>query len=101
MMSDPFGPRGDNEIVSALSTTETFANLGKPEHAGMCFAITHRYLRETWGGDAAKMLEGLPRPDYDHRIYLDQLTDNYIVMRPDNDGAYKPEEIGAQLKLIR
>ncbi len=60
---------------------EMFTKLGMPEYAGHCFAITLKSIDDN-GLTHENIMSRLPRPDYDHRIYRDKITDNYIVMRP-------------------
>lgn len=62
--------------------TEMFARLGDPDGIGKAFAITR---------DASLSVEdvsALPKPDYDHQIWLDDITKNFIVVRPDAAGGY-------------
>lgn len=64
---------------------DMFELLGKVEviaEDGIGFCITRQCIEEEFGGSEKKMLKAIPTPDYEHRIYKDNVTDNYMVMRP-------------------
>jgi hypothetical protein len=61
---------------------DAFFNLGKPENSGLCFAVTPEALKEFFAGD----VENFPKPDFEHAIFKDGLTKNYIVCRPEFGG---------------
>ena len=67
------------------STAKAFATLGQPEHVGHAFAITRHGVKEEGGVSA---LLKAHQPDYEHRVYVDPLTDNLIVVRPDAKDGY-------------
>lgn len=77
--------------------TDMFAELGKSEHVGLAFAITSYGLEDDYGGDFGNV----PTPDYEHRIYLDTRTDNYLVLRPAQDGSYYAAESAEGWTRIR
>lgn len=62
---------------------DTFVELGKSGNEGMAFAITRRDFCEVYGSDPANF----PKPEYDHAVFLDTATENYIVVRPSADGS--------------
>ena len=55
---------------------------------GLGFYITRKCVEDEFGGDEKKMISRLPRPDYEHRIYKDESTDNYMVLRPGAGNRY-------------
>ncbi len=63
-----------------------FERLGDDGGVGMAFAISRVALGEDYAGN----LENLPRPAYDHGIWLDPGTGNYIVLRAETDGGFHP-----------
>ena len=63
---------------------DTFTELGKPGNEGMAFAITLLDFAEVYGSDPANF----PNPDYEHGVFLDTATGNYIVVRPTVYGEY-------------
>lgn len=70
---------------------EQFKALGDatlPDDGGLAFAITLKSINDDFGGDKQKPIAAFPRPDYEHRIYLDEFTDNFIVERPNRAGQY-------------
>lgn len=85
---DPYyAPGGEWEKLPRHTPMEalqqTFEALGRPESTGLAFAITRKAANEL-----GLTIDTLPRPDYEHRIWLDRLTDNFIVARPDANGVY-------------
>ena len=67
---------------------QMYAELGKPEHVGQGFAITVKCLQAEFGGNVENVL-AVPAPDYDHALFVDEVTDNILVIRADGDGEYK------------
>ena len=63
-----------------------FDRLADPDRAGHAFSISSVAFGEECGGS----LEKIPRPAYAHGIWLDPRSGNYIVLRPETDGAYHP-----------
>lgn len=78
----------------AQEMADSFANLGKPEHLGMAFAITRHGIDCNFKSVEA-LMKVLPRPDYEHGIWLDEVTDNLLVIRPNADGVYALAELTA------
>ena len=76
---------GQRDPYEDWSTAAAFAKLGRPEHIGHAFAITRLGVKEE--GGVATLLKA-NRPAYEHRIYVDPMTDNLIVVRPDAKGGY-------------
>lgn len=70
----------------SISISAAFARLGDDDSAGLAFAVSQVALGEECGGS----LENLPRPAYDHGIWIDPASSNYIVLRPETDGSYHP-----------
>lgn len=68
---------------------DTFTKLGLPGNEDKCFAITRKWFVDNFQGKPSDAMRWLPRPDYEHRIYWDDLTDNMIVARPDAYEAFK------------
>jgi hypothetical protein len=62
---------------------EMFAELGKPGNEGNAFAITRHALVDI-GDDVSKW----PRPDYEHAIFLDPHSGNYLIERGGRPGGY-------------
>lgn len=62
-----------------------FDDLGQPGNEGKAFAITLKCI-EDLGLSHENIVEKLPRADYAHHVYLDNRTDNYLVIRPTIDG---------------
>ena len=67
-----------------MNIAEHFNVLGEPGREGYAFAITRVALGEECGGN----LEKLPRPAYAHGIWLDEVTENFVVVRANADGSY-------------
>ncbi len=83
------------EAVPSLPTMRaaieaSFVALGEAPvtPTGLAFAITRKAIADEFGGDTDKMLAALPRPDYEHAIFHDEITNNYIVARPNAGGKY-------------
>ena len=74
--------------MSPGSLERTYAELGKPEHVGQGFAITAKNFQAEFGGEVENVL-AVPAPDYDHALFMDEITDNILVIRADGDGEYK------------
>lgn len=81
--------RDPRKMLEAL-----FVQLGKPEHAGHAFAMTSEAIDDIglFAEDGKLRLEKLPRPDYEHRVYRDTRSGNYLVVRPDATGRYGEEK---------
>ncbi len=47
-----------------------------PDGLGFCISLSK------FDGDEKKLLKAIPTPDYEHRIYKDEATGDYLVMRP-------------------
>jgi hypothetical protein len=47
-----------------------------------------------WRRDTTLMLLELPKPTYEHRVYIDAMTEEVVVMRPDKNGVYWQEDRG-------
>lgn len=73
------------ERALAEAGIDPFLLLAKPENAGHGFAITGLAFASQYGGE-------FPRPDYEHRIYADTITANFLVIRPDANGVYWGED---------
>lgn len=76
---------------------DPWSDLGKPPNVGMCFAITACDMEDEYQGDLSK----IPRPGYDHGIWLDTRTDNYLVARPNRNGEYDDLFKSHQFKRVR
>ena len=50
----------------------------------MAFAVTRKRIEDEQLGDPATW----PEPDYQHGIWRDPYTDNYMVVRAKEDGTY-------------
>jgi hypothetical protein len=73
-----------NVQPAPLPIREAFRQLGAPEHVGHAFAFTE----ETFNVDFGKAIENIPKPDFEHRVYRDTMTGNFLVVRPDKAGTY-------------
>ena len=67
---------------------ETFAELGMPGNEGLCFTITSKWVRANFQCGSKGLMRHLPRPDYEHRIFFDAITDCLLVVRADKKGKY-------------
>jgi hypothetical protein len=71
-----------------VTIQDHFEALGAPEHVGHAFLIAEEVMQERFGGDAAK----LPSMPYDYKVYQDDWSGNFMILRPEADGAYKQLE---------
>jgi hypothetical protein len=67
---------------------QAFEEFAKEDHIGKAMVITV----EVWENDYCQDVERVPRPAFAHRIYIDERTDNLLIVRPDIHGSYKPFE---------
>ncbi len=85
---------GQRELVPSKGAdddmAQTFAALGKPEAVGHAFAVTRKAIAEDYKGSLDNFMQRCPRPDYEHRIFYDDVTDNVLVVRPTSEGVYFP-----------
>lgn len=65
---------------------------------GHGFAITRATLVNVFNGDVGSLVAALPQPDYEHSIWLDEITDNVLVVRPNREGRYVYED-GTPIKF--
>ncbi len=77
-----------------MTVAEQFVKLGqKPRQwPGSAFAFTKQALQDEFGGDWGRV----PKPDYGHRIYLDPISDNFLVIRQAADSSYKGIPLAAK-----
>lgn len=75
----------------------SIAELGKPEHAGHCFAVTRHTVEELPGG-VTKIVAALrEHADYEFRLHQDGLTDHFIIQRADAHGCFPIAAKNSQL----
>lgn len=73
---------------------DLFVALGVPGNEGKAFAIVPYHYPELLSNGQLDLTK-LPVPDYEHHIYADTITDNYIVVRG-------PEKaVTSQWRLVR
>ena len=73
-----------------LTVAQTFEELGKPEYVGCAFAVCEHGFgtKALFKKDGSLDMAKLPKPDYEHRVYQDNLTGNCLVVRPDENGVF-------------
>lgn len=78
-------------MMDTQSISEMFTALGDPAHDGAGFAFTNAALKQEFGD-----MDALPKPAYEHAIFVDGVTDHYLVLRP-TEGTYG--EFGAMQRV--
>ena len=94
MVADRSGTDFDSEAVmrehlecGLVTVADHMGALGKPENVGHGFAVTRLWLRHHYSSDLKRLLDDIPA-DFDHAVYLDAITENALVIRPNADGQY-------------
>ncbi len=72
-----------------ITIQDHFEALGAPEHVGHAFLIAEEELPSR-----------LPEMPYDYKVYQDDWSGNFMILRPEADGAYKQLEGMTELPRV-